>query len=286
MINKIGLLLWGLLAASGAKSQELFVFTEPASNMATHSIGLRLNNTLYHMADGSYSYRLEPEIMLGASRKLMVHAAGYFSNMYQPNFRAEGGSIYAKYRFYADDGIHRHFRMAAFAKAALVNQPPGLSASGASSAEGISARSDEIDLNGTNSGYLAGLVGTQLLHKVALSGSLAYTQRWDQGQTAHGVPGQSMEAINYTASFGWLLLPKHYTSYHQTNINLMCEWLASTALDKSEDYVDVAPAIQFIFNSISRLDLGYRAEVLGNMDRWSKSGVFLRLEYNILNAYR
>ncbi len=280
MIYKIGVLLLGLLAFSGVRAQELFVFTEPASNMAIHSIGLRVNNTLYHMEDGSYSYRLEPEIMVGASRKLMVHVAGYFSNMYPSSFQAEGGSIYAKYRFYAGDGIHRHFRLAAFAKAALVNQPPNLAG------EGASERSDEIDLNGSNSGYLAGLVGTQLLHKLALSGSLAYTQRWDQGQTVHGLPGQSNEALNYTASAGWLLLPKHYRSYHQTNINLMCEWLASTALDKSVAFVDVAPAIQFIFNSISRLDLGYRAQLTGNMDRWSTHQVFLRLEYNFLNAYR
>lgn len=280
MKHKIGLLLLGLLAFSGMKAQELFVFTEPASNMATHSIGLRLNNTLYHMEDGSYAYRLEPEIMLGASRKLMVHVAGYFSNMFQSGLQAEGGSVYAKYRFYADDGVHRHFRLAAFVKAALVNQPPNLAG------EGAAERSDEIDLGGTNSGYLAGLVGTQLLHKLALSGSLAYTQRWDQGQTVHGLPGQSNEALNYTASAGWLLLPKHYKSYHQTNINLMCEVLVSTALDKSVAYVDVAPAIQFIFNSISRLDLGYRAQLTGNMSRYSTRQVFLRLEYNFLNAYR
>lgn len=278
MIKQIGILLMGLSAFSGVRAQELFVFTEPASNMATRSIGLRLNNTLYGM-DGSYAYRLEPEIMWGASRHLMVHAAGYFSDMYQPNFRAEGGSLYAKYRLYADDGIHRHFRIAAFAKAALVNQPPS------PAADGGMLRSDEIDLNGNNSGFLAGLVGTQLLHKLALSGSVAYTQRWDQGQTAHGLAGQSMEALNYTASAGWLLLPRHYTSYKQTNINLMCEWLASNALDKSAAFLDVAPAVQFIFGSISRLDLGYRVQVAGEMARYSTRQVFLRLEYNFLNAY-
>lgn len=280
MIRHFGLFLMGCLCTCMVQAQELFVFTEPASNMATHSIGLRLNNTLYHMdvpGTSAYAYQLEPEIMWGASRRLMVHLAGYFSSMDQSGFQAHGGSLYAKYRFYAHDKVHRHFRMAAFGRAALVSSFPFLGSP--------PHYSDEIDLSGVNSGFQAGLVGTQLIHKLALSGSLAYTQRWDQAPTEHGIPGQSVSALNYTASAGWLLLPKHYISYQQTNINLMCELLGASALDKSASYLDVAPAIQFIFHSISRLDLGYRTQVAGGMDRWSKSQVFVRLEWNFLNAY-
>lgn len=49
-----------------ASAQELYVSTEPASNMATGSIGFRLNSKLFKMNhDGKYdSYRIEPEIML------------------------------------------------------------------------------------------------------------------------------------------------------------------------------------------------------------------------------
>jgi hypothetical protein len=252
-------------------AQELFVFTEPASNMATRSIGVRLDNTVYDMGSGRTAYRLAPEVMWGASRNWMFHAAGYASDMFQSAFRPEGGSLYAKYRFFADDGVHRHFRLAAFAKAAWVNNPDSL--------KGASFLSDEIDLTGTNSGYQAGIVGTQLLHRLALSGSAAYTRRWKDGPA-------SSEALNYTASAGLLLWPRHYTNYRQTNINLMCELLGATALDKHAGFADIAPAVQFIFRSISRLDLGYRTQVAGDMARWSQHGFFVRLEYNFLNAYR
>ena len=252
-------------------AQELFVFTEPASNMATRSLAIRLDNTFYNMNPG-YTYRLGTEVMWGASRHWMIHANGYASNMYQPALQPEGGSLYVKYRFYADDEVHRHFRMAAFARRTWVDHPNPVSW------DGKTLYSDEIDLNGTNSGYQAGVVGTQLLHKVALSASASYLAR-TQGLG-------SRKALDYTASAGLLLLPRHYTNYRQTNVNLMCEFLGSSALDRPVSFLDVGPALQFIFNSIARLDLGYRTQIVGNMARYSQAGFFVRLEYNFLNAYR
>lgn len=271
MKQRLLILLAALPGGFTLHAQELFVFTEPASNMATHSIGVRLNNTLYDMGGGRTAYRMAPEVMLGASRHWMLHVDGYASNMFQSTFRPEGGSLYAKYRFLTEDGVHRHFRMAAFARATRVNNPDSL--------KGASFRSDEIDLAGNNSGYQAGVVATQLLHKLALSGSAAYTRRWEDGPVSN-------EALNYTLSAGLLLLPRHYTNYGQTNINLMCEFLGATALDKHAGFADIAPALQFIFGSISRLDLGYRTQVAGDMARWSEHSFFVRLEYNFLNAYR
>lgn len=274
MKRRLFILLAGLAGSVSLRAQELFVYTEPASNMAARSIGVRLDNTVYDMGAGRWSDRLSPEIMWGADRHWMVHLAGYASNMYQAAFQPEGGSLYAKYRFYADDGVHRHFRMAAFGKIARVNNPDSMSV------HGMTAHSDEIDLSGSNSGYQGGIVGTQLLHKLALSGGLAYTRRWA------GEGALSMEALNYSVSAGLLLLPHHYTNYRQTNVNLMCELLGAAALDKRAGFTDICPALQFIFGSISRLDLGYRTQVAGHMERWSDRGVFVRLEYNFLNVYR
>jgi hypothetical protein len=179
-------------------------------------------------------------------------------------FGPEGGSLYAKYRVFAHDEVHRHFRVALFGKVASVASRP--------------AYKDEIDLSGTNTGGQMGVVATQLLHKLALSGSASYTQRWDGGPA-------SRQAFGYTASAGLLLLPRHYTNYRQTNLNLMCELLGATALDKRAGYADIAPALQLIFHSIARLDMGYRTQVAGSMERWATGGLFVRLEYNILNAY-
>ena len=60
-------------------AQELYVSTEPASNMAIGSIGLRLNSKFFHMAsDGTYNYRLDPELMIGLGKKWMFHLNFYF----------------------------------------------------------------------------------------------------------------------------------------------------------------------------------------------------------------
>ena len=97
--------------------------------------------------------------------------------------------------------------------------------------------------------------------------------------------GQPSNALNYTASFGYLLLPKEYVSYDQTNVNLYAEVLGTTFPGSGKHYVDFAPAIQFIFNSISRLDLSYRMQVAGNTARLSNNFFMIRLDYNILNAF-
>ena len=89
--------------------QELYVYSEPASNMATNAIGIRLNNyALLQRAPKATAYMLAPEVMFGVSKKLMVHAEGYFSNM-QTKFEANGASVYGKYRLYSQDEIHNHF---------------------------------------------------------------------------------------------------------------------------------------------------------------------------------
>src|ERR1700739_4182772 len=82
-------------------SQELYVNTEPASNMATRSAGIRLENQGYFNPE--YKNRTTVEIMYGASKDLMVHGALYVSDYYQSNQRLEGGSLYGKYRFLSID---------------------------------------------------------------------------------------------------------------------------------------------------------------------------------------
>ena len=56
-------------------TQELFSFTEPASNMPSKSIGFRLTNTLMKEdASNQYNLHLLPEIMVGVNRHFMFHA--------------------------------------------------------------------------------------------------------------------------------------------------------------------------------------------------------------------
>ncbi len=82
------------------------------------------------------------------------------------------------------------------------------------------------------------------------------------------------------------MLPKEYTDYNQTNINLMVEMLGQYNLGFHKSYIDLAPSIQFIFLSKMRLDLGYRFPVVNNLTRTADRGFLLRLEYNFFNVYK
>eukprot|EP01030_Chromulinospumella_sphaerica_P019798 gene19798-19698_t len=72
-------------------------------------------------------------------------------------------------------------------------------------------------------GYQAGLVATQLLHKVALSATGYYEYATDNFGNNEMPTGQPRQALNYILSAGKLMLPRQYKNYNQTNVNLMLE---------------------------------------------------------------
>ena len=90
--------------------------------------------------------------------------------------------------------------------------------------------------------------------------------------------------MNYSLSAGYLLLPRKYTDYKQTNVNLYTELLAQQALDRKAYYVDLAPAVQVIFNSNTKLNLGYRFQLGGDMQRGAEYSFLVSLERTFLNA--
>jgi hypothetical protein len=296
-MKKVIWLAFVILFSTVADAQELYVSTEPASNMATGSVGFRMLSKLYKMNyNNSFSsYRIEPEVMWGASRHLMVHVAGYASDMFQKSLKVEGASIYAKYRFYSNDDVHEHFRMAAYSKFSLINNPQELTVQNkkllpdgnggyAEQLYNSVYKNNEFDIDGNNSGVTAGIVATKLVNKIAASASFGYGYRMNN-LNEKVMPGQPLNAITYTASFGYLLLPKDYVSYHQTNVNLYMELLGTSFPGEKKSYTDIAPAIQFIINSIARIDLAYRTQLTGNTARLSGNYFMIRLEYNILNAF-
>lgn len=260
-----------MLVCVMAKGQELFVFTEPASNMATRSIGLRLNNYLAtERASPGNGYQLIPEVMFGISKNFMLHADGFFGTT-EGKFSARGASLYGKYRFYNKDDVQRHFRMALFARASFNNSE---------------IVQEEINLYGRNSGFEAGIVATQLLHKLAISSGLSYTKAIDNGSHEFLYGTQNNKALNFTLSFGKLMLPREYKDYRQTNLNLMLEFLNQLNIGSGRYYLDAAPALQLIFNSQARVDIGYRQQLHATLARMSANGLFIRLEYNFFNAYK
>ncbi len=263
-----------ILISVKVEGQELFVFSEPASNMPAQSLRLKLTDHIvtYDKRYDRSSNRVMPQVMFGLSKNLMVHIGSTFSNMHTNDFRYESVNLYAKYRFLSQDDVHKHFRMAVFADASKTKAP---------------FHYGEITLMGDKSGVEAGVIATQLWNKLAVSGTVSHTQVLDKSRgdkTTIYVPSRNYQAMNYSFSAGYLLFPKDYTNYKQTNFNIYTELLAQQTLDQKKHFVDIAPALQLIFNSNFKVNVGYRFQLSGNMDRMATDSWQVSIERTFLNA--
>ncbi len=273
-MRKIFLAIVVLLALKSG-GQELYVFTEPASNLPAHTISLKLTDHFVTRDNiyGRFSHRVMPQVLVGISKKLQVSLSGTIANMHTPDFRYESINLYAKYRFLSKDGIHRHFRMAAFAEGSATKAP---------------FHYDEITMMGDKDGIRFGVIATQLWHKLAVSGTISHTQVLHPSRTDKVlyIPARNYQAMNYSLSAGYLVLPKEYTDYKQTNLNLYVEMLAQQTLDRKTHYVDMAPALQLIFNSNAKLNLGYRFQLSNNMQRMNSNSWLVSFERTFLGALK
>lgn len=264
-----------LLIAAAARAQELYVFSDPASNVPAHSVSAKI--TAGYMPPQPWNDRLmqryAPEVMLGLSKKFMLRAGATFADVHTSGFGWESVYLYGKYRFLSRDELHSHFRMAAYLEGSYSRVP---------------FHNEEINLIGDKSGVQAGVIATQLWHKFALSGTVSHTQVLHSSRSSKitYIPSRIYQAMNYSVSAGYLLLPREYKDYRQTNLNLYTEVLAQQSLDRSRYYVDVAPAVQLIFNSTTKLNVGYRFQVGGNMQRMAESSWMIGLDHTFLNALK
>lgn len=256
------------------KSQELYVFSEPASNMPSRALSARYaGKFLQSSMSGDWEHRQKLYASFGLDKRWMLRTGTTFSNMYsQPSTRWESVNIYAKYRFFSRDEVHRHFRMAAFMEASYSQND---------------LMYDEISLEGDQSGVQTGLVMTQLLHKLAISSTIGITEllhwrRWDETHTGM----HPYQAFNYSFSAGYLLFPRRYTSYQQTNLNLYLELLGSRNLDRPGHYMDLAPAVQLILNSNTKVNMGYRFQLSGNVFRMAQNSLLISVETTFLNVLK
>ena len=281
MLKRI--LFFALIVISANRSiyaQELYVFTEPASNMPAKSIGVRLTNE--GMFKPTFTNRTMAEVMVGLNKNFMFHVQGFMSDM-DGKYRVEGGSIYGKYRFLSIDEAQSHLRAAAYARISTSRRK---------------FASEDINLEGDNSGWQGGIIVTQLIHKLALSATLGYSSTFDKSDKRlyfdpmmmlHNPTGTTIkqpdQMLNYSLSSGYLLLPFIYKNYNQPNFNLYVELLGKTNPANGNSYLDIAPAIQLILNSKTRIDLGYRFQATGNMpNRYLKNMYLARVEFNFFNA--
>jgi hypothetical protein len=262
-----------IVIAVNTNAQELYPFTEPASNMPAKSMSLKFGAILGKGEHGNrIGQRFMPEVMLGVNKKWMVHGSFTLSNMYEGYYYFESVRAYAKYRFLSNDDVHKHFRMAAFADASYSRNH---------------LQHNELNLVGDHSGVQLGLIATQLWNKLAVSAKVSETEFFDKKRWDKELPQQyAFRSINYSLSAGYLVLPVDYKDYNQTNLNIYVELLGGRNLDwKYEKYfLDLAPSIQLIFKSTSKLNLGYRFELKSDIYRNMKNSWMISYEHIFLNA--
>lgn len=254
-------------------AQELYVFTNPASNIPAKSIVTKLSSkTMESYHNLRREFRISPEAQIGVTKNLMIAGGLSFSNMFfQEGIAYESSRLYAKYRFYSNDELHKHFRAAVFAQGSWSKNPLVY---------------HEFNLDGDNSALQVGAVATQLINKFAASAGVSYVNQFERSNKVNFLRGFSNNAVQYNLSMGYLLFPKNYQSIKQTNLNLYCEFLGQKNTDIDAGFVDIAPAVQLIFNSRARVNFGGRFELLGNAHRMADRSLFLSLEYYFLNALK
>ena len=269
-----------LLIAAASWSQELYVFSEPASNVPSRSLSFKYGGKWMNEVSTGHQHvssRHMLESTLGLNKRLMLRPAITFSNMYQsyPDQRQkfESLSLYLKYRFLSIDEVHRHFRASFYWKSVLSTNPLNY---------------DELTMDGDQTAAQFGIIATQLVNKLAISGTASLHQVLNGERfLKYGGPRRfGYQAFNYSLSAGYLLFPRKYKSYEQTNFNLYCEVLGGKGLDRKYDFIDIAPAIQLIFNSSSKLNLGYRIQLEANAYRMARNAAYVSFEKTFLNKLR
>lgn len=200
-----------------------------------------------------------PEISYGFSQILMLRASGFVSNR-NGMFYFEGASLMAKCRFLSIDNTNSHFRMAAFARYSYNRSD---------------IHQEQLEILGHNSGFESGLIATKLIKKNAINSTLSFERAMDNKPDFIFPTSIGNFATNYSVSIGRLMYPNVYKNYKQTNINLMVEFVGQTINTNGKTFIDIVPAIQFIFYSQARIDIAYRYEIYSSMLRKAPNGIFL-----------
>lgn len=258
-----------LTSCLALSAQELYPYAEPASNMPAHTLTPKLRTVFAESPEGRLLQRYAPELMWGISKRWMVHAGTSFSNMAFSAVQLEGAYFYGKFRFYSNDAVHAHFRMAAFAEAGWSRSPQMYT---------------ELSVQGENNGFQLGLIATQLKNKLALSATTSVLKVFQRTEDLQHLPLPD-RAFSYSLSAGYLILPVEYESYDQLNLNVYAELLGQSAFGGRSYFLDAAPSVQLIFNSNSKLNLGYRFQLTGNGFRSANSSFQLSFEHTFFNVF-
>jgi hypothetical protein len=274
-------------------AQELFIKEEPASTIPKGVLGIRSFGEAYKEPGNQLRALTGLRLMYGLTPRLTIMLSGTASNHHSkqlpPDFpdhntpqigvhlpwRFNGLNAYAKYRLLSIDKEKQHFRIAGYGEASWLE---------------VAHDEAEPDLLDDTKGLGAGVIATWLKNHFAASFTAGYIYPFDyQGGIPDtyggGLPDVPVKvkygkAINYSLSLGYLLFPRKYTSYKQTNINFYLEFLGKSykagqvflenigapgrsyeikgtavTVFAPNNYVELHPGAQLILASNLRIDL-------------------------------
>ena len=262
---RIFFILFFFICSYKTSAQELYINSEPASLIPKGTKVVRLTNSNIFL-DGSNimgsignAFIVTPSLSYGLSKKIMVSGSFQFANKpyeqdMMPNFGFNGFKLYSKQRILTTDKDKYHTRLSSFIKYSYHENK---------------FMKDNLDLELQDTGFELGLIGTQLIKKLAISITSGFTrisnidEKFIQGTT---VKWQkiNLNTFKNSISAGYLLFPRKYKSYNQTNFNLYLEYITNTIITKdfpsryNKFSSTLAPGIQFILLSRSRLDFSYK----------------------------
>ena len=247
-----------LFLYNNSYSQELYINTEAASLIPKGTKVIRFNYSSIFLNQTNEKESIKnallftPSLAYGLSKKIMISGSFQFSNKpYEKdlgtNFGFNGFKLYSKQRIFTTDKQKNHTRLSSFVKYSFHKEK---------------FMKSNIDLELQDKGFEFGLIGTQLIKKLAISITSAYTRVNDIYDKSNNL--FKLGTLKNSISAGYLVFPRKYKSYKQTNFNIYLEYITNTITNKSfperfnKFSSTLAPGIQFIILSRSRLDFSYK----------------------------
>jgi hypothetical protein len=294
-VRGLFLILFVVVKLTHLSAQELYPYSEPASNQPKNVLGVRLGYENYKELPSNrarlwnefkFIYGLRHNLTTTLSftgsnhhtKTFPADISGFFKNHHQISYpqnpyQLEGIILSAKYRFLTIDRRQRHLRMAILASAAKSFVPH------------IEA---EARL-GDNSGLEGSWISTLLLKRFAISVNPGIILPFKYRSSDKSITFQYSNVNYVNISLGYRLIPSKYSDYNNLNLNLYLEvtnrWYDKAVLtvnnqyysfDKfqqydryiynglqSNFYSEIRPSVQLVFFSKTRLNLGVAQSLFG-----------------------
>jgi hypothetical protein len=271
------LLTFLLLALiSSAYSQELYIMSHPAANLAKNRVELRNNLMGY---DNFKYFHNSFEVNYGLLGNLTMYNTIFYTT--NSNYKLFGNyDIAFRYRFFQHDKKNYHLRGAyqtglnvplnptkIISDAVEYELHPGHKVQFFNQVNDITVPVTDFH-SSDNLTYRNDLIATLLIHKFAVTGEMGWNMNFPENDFKFG------NYFDWTLAFGYLVYPMQYSGYDDVNINLYMENKAyyffknkfqDNTINNSGGFrLDTYLGVQTIFFSSVMAELSYRLPVHSN----------------------